>query len=381
MTFFIDNQSLFARQLVESVSDIIYILDLEKNDFQFLNSRAREMLHLSEQTSIDVILHPDDIQKRKEHLDAVRKLEDNIAREINVRLQAKDGVYKWFHIRDLVFQRKSNGEVSHITGIIRPAAGTDIPDSDEMTRLVARKNRQLQYLHSELQTFTTLVAQDYLETLRQVYISLEMIISAEAHHFSNPSKAHLRRAQAMLQKLNLLTKDIVSYAAIGVPDDKSSLVDLNEIVQGVLKDLGPKFEAARASIHYQDLPVIKGHPILLQVLFNHILTNSVRFKHTTRPLVINIISRQVIADDVRHPASSPDRSYHKVEIKDNGIGFDPADIDKVFEMFYQSHDKAKYKGSGMGLAIVRKIMDIHGGYVLAETILGEGTSICCYFPV
>ncbi|HEY8971045.1 MAG TPA: ATP-binding protein [Puia sp.] len=381
MTFFIDNQSLFARQLVESVSDIIYVLDLEKNDFQFLNSRAREMLYLSERSGLDVILHPDDVQKRKEHLAEMRKLEDNVAREINVRLQAKDGAYKWFHIRDLVFQRKSNGKVSHITGIIRPATDTNIADSDEMTRLVAQKNRQLQYLHSELQTFTTLVAQDYLETLRQVYISLEMIISAEAHHFSNPSKAHLRRAQAMLQKLNLLTKDIVSYAAIEVPGDKSSLVDLNEIVQGVLKDLGPKFEAVGASIHYQDLPVIKGHPILLQVLFNHILTNSFRFRHTTRLLVINIFSQQVVADDVRHPASSPDRSYHKVEIKDNGIGFDPADTDKVFEMFYQSHDKAKYKGSGMGLAIVRKIMDIHGGYVLAETILGEGTSICCYFPV
>jgi len=381
MTFFIDNQSLFARQLVESVSDIIYVLDLEKNDFQFLNSRAREMLDLSERSDLDVILHPDDLQKRKEHLAAMLKLADNVAREINVRLRAKDGVYKWFHIRDLVFQRKGDGKVSHVTGIIRPAAGADIPGSDEMTRLVARKNRQLQYLHSELQTFTTLVAQDYLETLRQVYISLEMIISAEAHHFSNPSKAHLRRAQAMLQKLNLLTKDIVSYAAIGVPNDQSSLADLNEIVQGVLKDLGPKLEAAGAGIRCHDLPVIKGHPILLQVLFNHVLTNSIRFKHPTRSLAIDIASQRVVADDVRHPASSPDRSYNKVEIKDNGIGFNPADSEKVFEMFYQSHDKAKYKGSGMGLAIVRKIMDIHGGYVLAETILGEGTSICCYFPV
>jgi signal transduction histidine kinase len=381
MTFFIDNQSLFARQLVESVSDIIYVLDLEKNDFQFLNSRAREMLDLSERSDLDVILHPDDLQKRKEHLAAMLKLADNVAREINVRLRAKDGAYKWFHIRDLVFQRKGDGKVSHVTGIIRPAAGADIPGSDEMTRLVARKNRQLQYLHSELQTFTTLVAQDYLETLRQVYISLEMIISAEAHHFSNPSKAHLRRAQAMLQKLNLLTKDIVSYAAIGVPNDQSSLADLNEIVQGVLKDLGPKLEAAGAGIRCHDLPVIKGHPILLQVLFNHVLTNSIRFKHPTRSLAIDIASQRVVADDVRHPASSPDRSYNKVEIKDNGIGFNPADSEKVFEMFYQSHDKAKYKGSGMGLAIVRKIMDIHGGYVLAETILGEGTSICCYFPV
>src|SRR6185312_8011814 len=107
----------------------------------------------------------------------------------------------------------------------------------------------------------------------------------------------------------------------------------------------------------------------------------IRFRHPVRPLIISIACQQVVSDDIRHPAATPGRSYHKVEIKDNGIGFDPADSEKVFEMFYQGHDKAKYKGSGMGLAIVRKIMDIHGGYVLAETILGEGTSICCYFPV
>jgi signal transduction histidine kinase len=381
MTFFIDNQSLFARQLVESVSDIIYILDLENNDFQFLNARAREMLRLSDRSGLDVILHPDDRQKRKEHLAAMRKVPDNMGKEINVRLLTPDETYKWFYIRDLVFQRKSNGKVSHITGVIRPAADASQDSSNEMTRLVAQKNRQLQFLHSELQTFTTLVAQDYLETLRQVYISLEMIISAEAHQFSNSSKAHLRRAQSMLQKLNLLTKDIVSYAAIEVPNDKSSHVDLNEIVQGVTKDLGAKLEAARATVHYPDLPVIKGHPILLQVLFNHILTNSIRFRHPVRPLIISIACQQVVSDDIRHPAATPGRSYHKVEIKDNGIGFDPADSEKVFEMFYQGHDKAKYKGSGMGLAIVRKIMDIHGGYVLADTILGEGTGICCYFPV
>jgi signal transduction histidine kinase len=159
------------------------------------------------------------------------------------------------------------------------------------------------------------------------------------------------------------------------------LIDLSEIVQGVIKDLNAKLEAARAIVHCQGLPALKGHPILLQILFNHILTNSIRFRHTIRPLVITISARELAADDIHHPAAIPDKPYLKVEIKDNGMGFDPADNEKVFEMFYQGHDKAKFKGSGMGLAIVRKIMDIHGGYVLADTVLGEGTCICCYFPI
>jgi signal transduction histidine kinase len=377
MISFIDNQSLFAKQLVESVSDVIYVLELKNNKVQFLNARAHELLYLTDEADMDMILHPDDREKRKLHVAACLTMKENEAREINLRLRAAGGGYKWFHIKDLVFRRQKDGSVSHLTGIIRPAG----EDSEDISRLLAQKNRQLQFLHSELQTFTTLVAQDYLETLRQVYISLEMIISAEAHKFSNPSRAHLRRAQSMLQKLNLLTKDIVAYAAIDAPEGKSDTVHLKDIVEGVEKDLSGKLEAIHATIHVGNLPVIKGYPLLLPVLFNHLLVNAIRFRHPDRPLVIEIFAKQMEAADIRHPGAFPDKSYYKVEVKDNGIGFDPADREKIFEMFYQGHDKAKYKGSGLGLAIVRKIMDIHGGYVAADTVPGERVSICCYFPV
>jgi signal transduction histidine kinase len=185
----------------------------------------------------------------------------------------------------------------------------------------------------------------------------------------------------MLQKLNLLTKDIVAYAAIDTPDGKSDTVDLGDIVEGVEKDLSGKLEAAHATVHSGDLPVIKGYPLLLPVLFSHLLANAIRFKHPDRPLTVDISARKLEASDIRHPGAYPGRSYYNIEVKDNGIGFNPVDREKIFEMFYQSHDKTRYKGSGMGLAIVRKIMDIHGGYVAADTVPGEGVKICCYFPV
>jgi light-regulated signal transduction histidine kinase (bacteriophytochrome) len=278
-----------------------------------------------------------------------------------------------------VFERRIDGAVRCITGILRPVE----PDGagEEMARLLARKNRELQFLHSELQTFTTLVAHDYLENLKQVHISLEMIISAEAHKFNDPSKAHLRRAQAMLQKLNLLTEDIIAYAAIDVSEGQTAIVDLKDIVERVLKDLSGKLEAVHGTVRCAGLPVVKGHPLLLPVLFNHLISNSIKFRHSVRPLVINIFSKELDPSTIRHPGAYPGKSYYMVEVKDNGIGFVPVDREKIFEMFYQVHDKSKFKGSGMGLAIVRKIMDIHGGYVAADSIPGEGASICCYFPV
>jgi light-regulated signal transduction histidine kinase (bacteriophytochrome) len=306
-------------------------------------------------------------------------MSDHEAMEAQFRLQVTDGSYRLFHIRDMIFGRRKDGTVRRITGIMRPAENDGA--GEEMTRLLARKNNELQFLHSELQTFTTLVAQDYLESLKQVYISLEMIISAEAHKFSNPSKAHLRRAQAMLQKLNLLTKDIVAYAAIEVPEDRSAIVNLRNIAERVVKDLSGKLDTVHASIHVGELPIVKGHPLLLPVLFNHLISNSIKFRHAIRPLKVDIFSKKLEASTIRHPGAYPGKSYYLVEAKDNGIGFDPVDREKIFEMFYQGHEKAKFKGSGMGLAIVRKIMDIHGGYVAADGVPGEGASICCYFPV
>lgn len=377
MISFTDNQSLLAQQLVENVSDIIYILDAEKDAIQFLNARAKEILHLSGVTGLDDIVHPDDREKRRQHLSACLSMEDGDAKEINLRLRSADESYRLFYIRDLVFSRHMDGRVSRITGVMRPTDN----GAEDISRLLASKNRQLQFLHSELQTFTTLVAQDYQETLRQIYLSLEMIITGEGHKFSNPGKAHLRRAQSMLQKLNLLTNDILSYAVIDAPEEKSDSISLESVVKGVEKDLASKLTAAQAIIHYGKLPVIKGYPLLLSVLFNHLVVNCIRFRHPDRALVIEISARLIKAEQARHPGAHPGRSYFVIEVKDNGTGFDPADREKVFEMFYQSHEKAKYKGSGLGLAIVKKIMDIHGGYVAADTDPGEGTEVCCYFPV
>jgi signal transduction histidine kinase len=391
---FLNEQSSFTRQLVNGVSDMLYVLDLQANKLEFLNPWATELLyHKSVESGQEDVaifedeLHPDDRPKRMEHLAACRRLEDNEAKEIDVRLRVKDGGYRWFHIRDLVFSRSQEGVATHLTGIIRPVGSVllpddmspDIPDVKDLSRFFRWKNKEVQDLHSELQGLTTVITQEYLETLRQIYISLEMVISVDAHLFSNPSKAHLRRAQSMLQRLNLLTNDIATYAAIHTPDSGPEPVNLNRIIDGVLSELGGKVRAANAVIDRQPLPEIPGYPLLLPVLFNHLLLNALKFKLAERAPVIRIYCERVEGKDIPGPGVFSGRSYHKVVIRDNGIGFDPEEKGKIFSIFYQGHNKLIYKGSGTGLAIARKIMTIHGGVITADGIPGKGAEFCCYF--
>ena len=213
-----------------------------------------------------------------------------------------------------------------------------------------------------------IVAQDYLEGLRQIYISLEIIISTEGHLFNNANKAHLRRSQSMVQKLNLLTRDVLFNAASVGEDNHSSRVDLTVLLTEVLNRMGGKIKASGAKIETDTLPQVQGYALLLSALFRHLLLHALKSSREGRPLLISI-----------RPGHA-ETSFQAVTISDNGNGFDPADREKIFGISYQGLDKMKYRSSGAGLAIVKRIMEIHGGFIMADSIPGEGSTFTCYFP-
>jgi signal transduction histidine kinase len=416
-----DDPSLFAGQILSAMSDMIYILDPVNNRLDFLNTRAADLLHAEPSGRIDgfgllhTALHEEDRQRRNQHLAACLSMPDGRAKVIDVRLRVLAGHYRRFRIRDMVFSRNSDGSVNQLTGIIRPldtawseAAPPSTPDtrsapeSQSAKDLRSAKNipsatDQGKYdLPSKL--LLGIVAQDYLEGLRQIYVSLEIIISTQGHLFSNASKTHLRRSQSMVQKLNLLTRDVLSNAASAGQDNHSSQVNLTALLAETLNMMGGKIKASGAKIASEALPQVQGYPLLLSALFRHLLLHALKSGREGRPLLIGIHPGH--ANDTRPPAGDasdtlppagkadtrpthgdpPQTSWLTVTITDNGNGFDPADREKIFGISYQGPDKMKYRSSGAGLAIVKRIMDIHGGFIMADSIPGEGSTFTCYFP-
>jgi signal transduction histidine kinase len=213
-----------------------------------------------------------------------------------------------------------------------------------------------------------IVAQDYLEGLRQIYISLEIIISTAGHLFSNANKAHLRRSQSMVQKLNVLTRDVLFNAASVGEDNHASRVDLTAILAEVLSRMGGKIKASGAKIETETLPQVQGYAVLLSALFRHLLLHALKSGREGRPLLIGIRPGH---------AEAP---FLAITITDNGNGFDPADREKIFGISYQGLDKMKYRSSGAGLAIVKRVMEIHGGFIMADSVPGEGSTFTCNFP-
>jgi signal transduction histidine kinase len=240
-----------------------------------------------------------------------------------------------------------------------------------LNKTLREKNRELQSLNNELKTLNSIAAFDYKDTLQTLYTNLEYIISREAANLSNTGKANLRKAQTAIQKMKLLTDDIVAFSKIQTLDSNAVAVDLNDILASVIVELNGKIEEANPKIEADILPVINGYEFLLNLLFFHLMDNAIKFRNPEVRLHIRITHDIVekIGGDL-----------HRVSFHDNGIGFSQEEADNVFLMFYRLQDK-NYKGSGIGLAISRKITELHGGTIASESEPGKGTTVCCFFPV
>lgn len=241
-----------------------------------------------------------------------------------------------------------------------------------LNKELSLKNRELESLNSELTTFNNIAANDYRETLQALYTNLEFIIRTDAPNISNSGKANIRKAQAAIQKLKLLTEDIVAFSKIPAIDSNLTSVDLEELLDALISDMSEKINEKKAILSRSGaLPTITGYPLLLSLLFFHLIDNALKFMPKGKTPEIKIVS--TIKEEGEH-------KMYEISIENNGIGFDQAQAENLFAIFYRLHDKNIFKGSGIGLAVCKKIMDLHDGHITA-TSRSEGSVFKCYFPM
>jgi signal transduction histidine kinase len=282
--------------------------------------------------------------------------------------------------------RPSYRELYFIDLLARQAA--DMVESKKAEEAIRKSEEQLKQFNvileeqvrqrtGELKNFNSIAANNYAETLRHVYINLETIVTTDARNLSNSSRANIRRAQAAVQKMKLLTNDINHYLELYDVTINKQLIDPNEILIYVKEKMQKRIEDSNATINVAKLPKLTADSLLFSTAITHIIDNSIKFKKTDIDPVINI-SSSLIADAGSGSKANDNKTYTIITITDNGVGFNPEDADKAFELFTQLDDT--HKGSGIGLTICKKIMEMHGGFINAESEPGKGASIHCYFP-
>lgn len=241
-------------------------------------------------------------------------------------------------------------------------------------------NAKLQKTNSELENMNWISTHDLKEPLRKIQIFGSMILDNEEHELSEPVSSSIHKMRQSANRMQTLLNDIMSYSRLNDKRDAFADISLDEVIETLKSELKEEIDASGAVIVKGGLPEIKGIRFQVDQLFLNLIRNSLKFKRDGVQPAIDIYAETV------EGLSTPDDEwidmpFHKISVKDNGIGFSAEYNSSLFEVFKRLHNYDKYKGNGIGLAISRKIMENHEGYIFAEGKENQGAVFHVYFPV
>lgn len=239
---------------------------------------------------------------------------------------------------------------------------------------------ELRQSNIKLEEFAHAASHDLKEPIRKMHVFTDRLKNSLAERLNDDESKLLERVQDATQRMTVLVDDLLMYSQVSMKVHQTEDVDLNEKLQQVIADLEVPIEEKGARIEVEPLPVIKGYRRQLQQLFQNLLSNALKYSKPGVPPVITITA--TVATEGETPfALSQDKTYHLIQVKDNGIGFEQVYAERIFQLFQRLHGKTEYPGTGIGLAIARKVVENHQGYIWAESKAGEGATFGVLLPV
>lgn len=238
-------------------------------------------------------------------------------------------------------------------------------------------NEKLVRSNSDLEQFAYVASHDLQEPLRKIQIFTEM---AEKTNDRQAADGYFEKIHSSARRMTDLIKSVLNYSRLSKTDDQFERVDLNRLVENVKLDFELLIQEKKATITNEKLPSIWGIPLQLNQLFFNLFSNALKFSGTTP--VITISSRVVTGTEADTAGQlHADTSYLEIVFADNGIGFEQQYADQIFTIFQRLHDKKSYEGTGIGLALCKKIVENHHGYITAKSAPGKGAAFYIYFPL
>ncbi len=279
-------------------------------------------------------------------------------REIHITSDFGKEVWLDCHLTPFV----SNGEPH----LLRTVEDISISKQDEVALQVYAA--KLEQSNRDLQEFAYVASHDLQEPLRKVLAFGNLLTNEYGDAFDETGRDYMKRMQSACQRMETLIDDLLSFARVETRAQPFTEVDLNTVAQEVISDLGNHIERTHGHIEIGDLPMIEADQSQMHQLLQNLISNALKFHHKRCPPLVKI-SAKINGDACQ------------ISVEDNGIGFDIQYLDRIFKPFERLHNREEYVGSGMGLAICRRIVERHSGRITAASNPGNGSTFIVTLPI
>jgi chemotaxis family two-component system sensor kinase Cph1 len=256
----------------------------------------------------------------------------------------------------------SASQIKNDQGIIIGGVATtqDITELRKVQKELARSN-------AELQQFAYIASHDLQAPLRMISGYLQLLERSNKEKMDENSKEYIAFAVEGAKSMKELIKDILDYSRVETQGSEFLPTDMDIVMGTVMSDLANSIEEAGATISYDHLPTVKADQTQMVQLLENLIANATKF-HSEKPPVVHVSAIKV-------------GPFWQIAVRDNGIGLDLKFKNRIFEMFQRLHTRDEYEGTGIGLAICKRIVERHGGQIWVESEMGEGATFYFTIPI
>lgn len=374
------------KQLAELLPQKVWTADAEGNKTYFNQTLLDYAGMSSEELNGDKwkqMIHPDDWEQ--DEMKWKNSIKTGEIYQSESRFLRKDGKYLW-HLTLAVPLKDETGKIvlwiGSKTEIEKQKKQKEILEEavNGRTSELKQANEELIKMNKELEAFTYVSSHDLQEPLRKIRTIAGRILEKENQNLSDSGKNYFHLLQNAAERMQTLIQDLLAFSRLSMADRNFETTDLNIIIEEVKKEFKDAIAEKNAVIEVKEICDVKIIPFQFRQLMHNLISNALKYSNPKIPPHIKISSVNITYSKINDANVPPHKEYCHISISDNGIGFEKEFTEKIFEVFQKLHTKDEYAGTGIGLAIVKKIVENHNGVIFATSKLNIGTTFNIYIP-